>query len=193
MRRRRTTLTAIATFLIVVLGGTTAYAGSYGSGNGNLSAMPVLGLSYTKQGNVVGFWQSILYADGHGNKCTSISNNGIDGYFGNLTRGGTVTWQNHLMGAGQGDGIVGKNSWNKAFSRTVYNGMHEYGNADEYVYLGINDNVWYLRNYSDSFLPENLWGFRSPSNPATYFQPFYWPNITFYTCWRSLAALPCSG
>lgn len=182
MKRRRTVLAAIAAFVLVVVGGVNAYAASYSSANTNLSALPVLGVSYTKQGNVVGLWQSILYADGHGNKCVSNSNNGIDGYFGNLTRGGTVTWQNRFMGAGQGDGIVGRNTWTKVSSRTVLTGMSEYGNADQYRYAGVNDNVWLLRNYSDSFLPENLWGFRSPSNPATVFQPLYWPQITFFTC-----------
>jgi peptidoglycan hydrolase-like protein with peptidoglycan-binding domain len=182
MKRRRVTITAIAAFVLVLFGGVNAYAGSYGSGNANLSAMPVLGTSYTKQGNVVGFWQSVLYADGHGNQCTSNSANGIDGYFGTRTAGGTTTWQNRFIGAGAGDGIVGKNTWNRAFQSSVYMGVDDSGHADQYRYAGLNQNVRYVRNYSGGYLPENLWGFTSPSNPAVWFQPFYWPNITFYTC-----------
>jgi peptidoglycan hydrolase-like protein with peptidoglycan-binding domain len=182
MKTRRAALSALAALVLVVLGGVSAFAASYGSSNSNLANMPVLGVSYVKTGNVVGFWQSILYSDGHGNKCVSNSPSGIDGHFGTRTKGGTTTWQNRFIGAGAGDGIVGRKSWTRAFQGTAYMGPDEYGNADDFVYLGVNDNVYYLRNFSDSFLPWNLWGFESPSNPATAFQPFYWPDITFYTC-----------
>lgn len=182
MRLRRAVVTGLAVVSLVIGGSAVAQAGSYSSSHGNLSAMPVLGSGYVRQGNVVAFWQSILYADGHGNKCTSNSPNGIDGHFGSRTTGGTQTWQNRFLGAGAGDGLVGPRTWGKAFANTVYGGEYEYGEAHDYVYVGLRDNVWYTRNFSPSFLPENMWGFQSPSNPATHFQPFYWPTITVYTC-----------
>lgn len=182
MRMRRVVVIALTAVALVIGGSAVAQAGSYSSSYANLSRMPTLGSGYVTKGNVVGFWQSVLYADGHGNKCTSNSPNGIDGYFGSRTKGGTTTWQNRFMGSGAGDGLVGPKTWSRVFASTVYMGWYEYGNAHEYRYVGLRDNVWYLRNYDDSFLPENLWGFRSPSNPATSFQPFYWPTITFYTC-----------
>lgn len=61
------------------------------------------------QGNVVGVWQNILYADGFLGQCGAI---GVDGIFGTNTRVATAEWQSDELLVP--DGVVGPNTWGRA-------------------------------------------------------------------------------
>lgn len=121
------------------------------------------------KGNVVGFWQSILVADGieGGGHVPWWCN--IDGYFGSYTRGFAKGWQAHY--GLTSDGIVGQHTWNKAsaFIEAVkFNGRN-------YKYIGYETDVYFqiLRDKSGNL----IW---QPAYPREY--PYYdsnHPAITF--------------
>jgi peptidoglycan hydrolase-like protein with peptidoglycan-binding domain len=131
------------------------------------------------QGNLVGAWQSILWADGYLNKCGS---SGIDGYFGSITQGATKTWQGaHGLTK---DGVVGPLTWGKAraalvfvSSRPIY-GLHGRlpSTVQNWDYVGKKHTVHF--QYASS-----IWAFRAPANPNPL--PYYatsHPSIFFTRC-----------
>ena len=71
-------------------------------------------------GNVVGFWQTVLWSDGFLPACGS---SGIDGYFGGGTAAATYHWQG-AVGIGQ-DGVVGPATWWEARRWVFYTGSRE--------------------------------------------------------------------
>ncbi|NMM32418.1 MAG: peptidoglycan-binding protein [Phycicoccus sp.] len=167
---------AVATATVLA---TAVSAQAYSSGYSDLSHLPVLGVSYVNQGNVVGLWQNILYTDIDITKCLSVNPNAIDGHFGTGSRGGTISWQRaHGIGA---DGIVGNGTWTKASQNLVDVGLSEYGTYESYSYVGtIYD--FRLAKLNQDYTPPNTWAFVSVSNPASDWIQFSWPGITFYTC-----------
>lgn len=60
-------------------------------------------------GNVVGVWQSALWAD---NELPNATCSNVDGLFGGITEDATIDWQ-QARGLGA-DGIVGTNTWGLA-------------------------------------------------------------------------------
>jgi Putative peptidoglycan binding domain len=131
------------------------------------------------QGNLVGAWQSILWADGYLNKCGS---SGIDGYFGSVTQTATKTWQGaHGLTK---DGVVGPLTWGKARGVLVYAGTHPvYGPGGRFLatsqywdYVGKKHTVHF--QYVGS-----IWAFRAPANPDVL--PYYatsHPSVFFARC-----------
>jgi hypothetical protein len=69
-------------------------------------------------GNVVGIWQSVLWADGD---LASSSCSYVDGLFGGITENATISWQQEAFPnqPSQWDGIVGTNTWGKADNQLV--------------------------------------------------------------------------
>jgi Putative peptidoglycan binding domain len=125
------------------------------------------------QGNLVGAWQSILFADGY---LTLCGGSGIDGHFGPLTKAATQSWQGaHGLAA---DGIVGPKTWGKArgvlaFKSIVFSLPIS---VQYWDYVGSKHTIHF--KYSSS-----TWSFRSPANQAQL--PYYatsHPDIFFYTC-----------
>ena len=131
------------------------------------------------QGNLIGAWQSILWADGYLNKCGS---SGIDGYFGSVTSSATKTWQGaHSLGK---DGIVGPLTWGAARNslrfisrKLVYHPAERaFASIEYWDYVGKKNTVHF--EYSSP-----IWLFRSPANPSPL--PYYatsHPSIFFARC-----------
>lgn len=175
----------LATVLAVCLTlavSTTAFA--YSSSYTNFSGLPVTNISAVNKGNVVGLWQSILWADGYLWKCTSQHTNAIDGYFGPGTQSATRLWQKTYMGAGAADGSVGPKTWAKAFTMGTYMGFDtNAAQLHNYVHTGGAGYVWYGRYMPTSQNgPAGQWAFTSPSNPLNFDRLIVWPSISFYTC-----------
>jgi len=114
-------------------------------------------------GNVVGVWQSILYADNLLAKCGSA---GIDGHFGSITANATADWQtsNGLTT----DGIVRTNTWHKARGFVDHRGSL-------YYYIGVGDVI----EIPFKIVSGN-YNFKSPSD--TSWRGTGHPSITFTTC-----------
>jgi len=130
------------------------------------------------QGNQVGAWQSILWADGLLNKCGS---SGIDGYFGSLTKAATQSWQR--VRKLSSDGIVGPMTWGAARSRLTFKGSFAIAQRGGGVatvqywdYVGSAHTVHF--QYSSP-----VWSFRAPANsyPLPYYATTH-PSIFFKTC-----------
>jgi Putative peptidoglycan binding domain len=131
------------------------------------------------QGNLVGAWQSILWADGYLNKCGS---SGIDGYFGSVTTTATKTWQTaHGL---SNDGVVGPLTWGSARAVLKFKGTHpRYGSDGRVVgtvqywdYVGKKHTVHF--QYSSP-----IWAFDAPANSGNL--PYYatsHPTIFFARC-----------
>jgi Putative peptidoglycan binding domain len=131
------------------------------------------------QGNQVGTWQSILWADGLLNKCGS---SGIDGYFGSVTKTATQTWQRtHGLSA---DGVVGPLTWGAARKRMTFisraflpgRSGRPLTPVQYWDYVGSAHTVHF--QYSDP-----VWAFRAPANgkPLPYFATTH-PSIFFTRC-----------
>jgi len=124
-------------------------------------------------GNLVGAWQSILYADGYLSLCGGA---GVDGYFGSITKTATQSWQSaHGLVA---DGIVGPKTWGKARSGLTFKSVQfSLGTSVQYWdYVGSGHTIHF--QYSSS-----TWAFRSPANQSQL--PYYatsHPSIFFYRC-----------
>jgi hypothetical protein len=74
-----------------------------------------------RQGDIVGLWQTLLWADGLLAPCGS---SGVDGHFGPVTRSATIAWQRNWNSAHPGDrisvdGIVGPQTWSRAESKLL--------------------------------------------------------------------------
>ena len=129
--------------------------------------------SCVSQGNLVGAWQSILYADGYLSLC---GGSGVDGHFGPITKTATQNWQSaHGLVA---DGIVGPKTWGKARSGlTLESVQFSLGSTVQYWdYDGSRHAIHF--QYSSS-----TWAFRSPANQSQL--PYYatsHPSIFFYRC-----------
>jgi hypothetical protein len=125
------------------------------------------------QGNLVGAWQSILYADGYLNLC---GGSGVDGHFGPITKTATQSWQSaHGLVA---DGIVGPKTWGAARGILKFKSMSQ-GLATTLQYWdsgGTTHTIHFQYSYS-------TWAFRSPANqsPLPYYATSH-PSIFFYTC-----------
>ncbi|MGH9224368.1 MAG: peptidoglycan-binding domain-containing protein [Acidimicrobiales bacterium] len=116
------------------------------------------GLPYQiSAGDLVGFWQSILYVDGFLNLCGGA---GIDGYYGGNTSNATYSWQlNEGIGA---DGTVGPQTWGQAnrwtFGTSTYFGINQQlplssGGAGLWFLNPVN-GVWQTTDhYAISFAP----------------------------------------
>lgn len=181
MRTRRT-FRILATSFVLMLAG-TAVASAYSSSYSDLSGLPTLGSGYTTQGNVVGFWQNILYVDGYLTKCTSQGSNAIDGHFGSGSTASTKAWQTAKMGSGAADGYVGPNTWSKVWSLKIEYGYEPVNKTYNYGHAGSRGVVSYVRFLAGTgFEFEGEWVFKSFSNPGMGFIPITWPGVTFYTC-----------
>jgi hypothetical protein len=131
------------------------------------------------QGNLIGAWQAILWADGYLDKC---GGSGIDGVFGSRTKSATKTWQSaHKLTS---DGIVGPHTWGAARSALKFTGtVPIYGPGGRLVasvqywkYVGKKHTVHF--QYASP-----IWAFRSPasSSQTTYYATSH-PNIFFARC-----------
>ena len=106
------------------------------------------------QGNQVGWWQTILWADGFLNKC---GGQGVDGIFGAYTKQQTTAWQSLYGGSG---GAVGSQTRAAAREFVVYDSsdppryfFHYIGAATRYPkYVKWSDSdphVWYFSPAAD--------------------------------------------
>jgi hypothetical protein len=130
------------------------------------------------QGNQVGAWQSILWADGYLNKCGS---SGIDGYFGSVTKSATQSWQRARRLSA--DGIVGPLTWGAARARLTFKAtsvVHlphgKVASVQYWDYVGSAHTVHF-----QYITP--TWAFRAPANPNPL--PYYattHPSIFFTKC-----------
>jgi hypothetical protein len=139
--RRATALAAVAVaFASVVASATPIIIGPWAFNHllcsssrcfGNVSS--VTGEEIVNQGNLIGFWQDIVAADGYGSVCTV---NGIDGHFGSRTEANTKAWQAAFdvpgLAALQADGIVGPHTWTAAQKFVVVDGLDGFTNYQHY-------------------------------------------------------------
>ncbi len=184
-RAQRLTLgIALVTALLIGLG--TSSASAYSANNPNWSNIPPISKARGSYGDLVGFWQAILEADGWYNKCVSrYPNNSIDGSFGTNTDSSTRTWQSRRGLAA--DGSVGPATWTKAYSRTI----PRKGYLDDHqkimtIYLGTAYEVVtnrYLPTDQSWWSPKGEWHWKSPTWPSGHLQPRMVTGVkTFYNC-----------
>lgn len=180
MRRKIAVLTGIAVSAVVALAGaaTPAAAHEYYNSTSNLGSMHVICSTCSiRQGDIVGLWQSVLWADGRLAKCGSA---GIDGYFGSGTASATRNWQNIYTGSGTGDGVVGQRTWGRMDDFMLYLGRTIH-NEDQWRYDG---SAWDY--HFDIFRqPDMRWGYNNPANPGRgwpYPRSFNHPGISFSKC-----------
>ncbi|WP_125778019.1 peptidoglycan-binding domain-containing protein [Antribacter gilvus] len=159
---------------------------AYSASNPTLTGLPVVGLNYVRQGNLVGFWQNILYADSYITKCLSVNSlHAIDGHFGSRSHQYTGYWQSHF--GLTGDGIVGPNTWGNMWSR-VYASNSSLGDGHVHYYKyydGSFHDISFIRLTTTSAYDHALegeWGFHSKSNPNGDMADLDYPAITFYPC-----------
>ena len=125
------------------------------------------------KGNLVGAWQSILYADGYLDLC---GGSGVDGHFGPVTKSATQSWQSaHGLVA---DGIVGPKTWGSARGVLKFKSMSPSlaTTVQYWDYVGSRHTIHFQYSYS-------TWAFRSPANQSQL--PYYatsHPSIFFETC-----------
>jgi hypothetical protein len=102
-----------------------------------------------RSGNIVRFWQSILWADG---RFTELSD--IDGEFGPYTHNATVLWQSQYV-PGDSSGKVGKNTWaaadhydKKFLDYCDSSFCYFWYSGSNYMFelKRDNDGYWYFRN-----------------------------------------------
>jgi hypothetical protein len=132
------------------------------------------------RGNLIGAWQSILWADGYLDKCGT---SGIDGVFGSHTKSATKSWQSaHRLSA---DGVVGPLTWGAARSTLRFEGTHPMfgpgggrllSTVQYWDYVGKKHTVHF--QYASP-----IWAFRSPasSSQTTYYATSH-PSIFFARC-----------
>jgi peptidoglycan hydrolase-like protein with peptidoglycan-binding domain len=130
-------------------------------------------------GNLVGAWQSILWADGYLNKCGT---KGIDGAFGTTTQGATKTWQSaHGLTA---DGIVGPLTWGAARGILVYKGTHPVFGPAGRVLAVVQYWDYAGKKHTVHFQYANpIWSFAAPANSGQL--PYYatsHPGTFFARC-----------
>lgn len=130
-------------------------------------------------GNLVGAWQSILWADGYLNKCGS---SGIDGAFGSVTQGATKTWQSaHGLTA---DGVVGPLTWGAARADLSFEGTHPVLGPGGRVLSAVQYWDYVGKKHTVHFQYSSpVWSFRSPANSGQL--PYYattHPRIFFARC-----------
>lgn len=117
------------------------------------------------QGNIVGFWQSVLWSDGFLNRCGAT---GVDGIFGNATHNATRAWQAEF-GVGA-DGIVGPRTWGRADDFVIAVG------STGYRYVGYNALIRFILVQGNvAFEPPAVLGSGS-------FYSTGHPGITFARC-----------
>lgn len=93
-------------------------------------------------GRVVGWWQTILWAEGELLKCGS---SGIDGAFGSITDAATEEYQDD-----EGlsvDGVVGEQTWAHAKGKVRHRSgkLYRYQGVEHYGYLLLHDSgAWYF-------------------------------------------------
>ena len=138
-----------------------------------------------RRGDLIGLWQSILWADNMTSLCTSQNPNGVDGSFGSRARMGTISWQRIYMGSAAGDGIVGPRTWSRADDYLVYEGSEN--RRDYFVYAGVMSRTIPFVRLSNTTNPPLLWNYRNPANPTNGNNGrggfgFTHPDILFYTC-----------
>src|SRR5207248_8792777 len=102
------------------------------------------------QGRVVGWWQTVLWADGFLGKCGSA---GIDGIFGSTTKSATKNYQaNYGLTA---DGIVGPQTWSEAYSWVIHEsgGYYHYWGYDHNPKLyRFGDGEWFFDPVGDGYV-----------------------------------------
>jgi hypothetical protein len=111
--------------------------------SGSWSDNHVLRRNWT--GDVVAFWQNILYAEGYLDDCGA---DGIDGIFGANTERATRMYQADYHVTGGADGVVGRNTWSKAASKLRWVGPFPSSNfyyEDRYKYVGQRKTVYFSR------------------------------------------------
>lgn len=177
---------AIVMFASILVAANVPNAAAHSINNPTWSNLPPISKARGSFGDLVGFWQSILWADGRYNQCISrYPNNSIDGYFGTNTDVATKTWQN---AAGLGaDGSVGPLTWSKAWSRTTeITGMGDIRWIKRSIYWGSAQSIsTYRWRTSDPawWDPRDEWHWQSPTWPSGGHTPRMVTGVrTFYTC-----------
>jgi hypothetical protein len=131
------------------------------------------------QGNLIGAWQSMLWADGYLDKC---GGSGIDGVFGSRTNSATKTWQTgHQLTS---DGIVGPLTWGAARSALTFEGTHPTFGPGGRVVSSVQYWDYIGKKHTVHFQYANpIWAFRSPasSSQTTYYATSH-PSIFFVRC-----------
>jgi hypothetical protein len=131
------------------------------------------------RGNLIGAWQSILWADGYLDKCGT---SGIDGAFGSRTKSATKTWQSaHHLSA---DGIVGPRTWGAARSALKFQGSHPILGPGGRVLSSVQYWNYVGKKHTVHFqYASPIWAFRSPasSSQTTYYATSH-PSIFFTRC-----------
>jgi len=126
-------------------------------------------------GNMVGVWQAVMWADdtsitGGGNTTTSCD---VDGQFGPNTANWTEWWQiDHSLSA---DGYVGPNTWSHASVFLNYDGSL-------IIYQGFGDNLYFTRGSASPGYYSWSW-----NN-----SPYYYTGYTGIQIVKSLPATGCS-
>jgi hypothetical protein len=177
---------AILLFASLPVGANASSAAAHSASNPAWGNLPPISKARGSSGDLVGFWQAILWADGRYNKCVSqYPNNSIDRYFGNNTDVSTKNWQS---AAGlSADGSVGPLTWTKAYSRTTR--IKGYGDLQwlyRMVYFGsaqaVSTHQW-LASDPGWWEPKGEWHWLSPTWPSGGFTPRLVTGArTFYTC-----------
>ncbi len=110
-------------------------------------------------GNIVGVWQSVLWADGAlaGSGCSYV-----DGAFGTNTKNATIFWQAGQFPSdpSEWDGIVGPTTWGRADNYLLFT---IYGVL---VYEGAQDAVAFSRNGSGIYTWSWNGAYRSTGHPT---------------------------
>jgi len=114
-------------------------------------------------GNVVGFWQTALWADNFLGLCGGA---GADGIFGSITRTATISWQQRY--GLSADGVIGANTWTTAYGFVI-----NYP-PGSWNYYGRNQN-FPMSPQSDG------WWFEAQASPGGVWRTFH-PYITFSRC-----------
>jgi Putative peptidoglycan binding domain len=136
---------AVIAMALVLVVGLADLASAHRVANGNWSQHDTLCVSGScnTQGNQVGMWQTILWADHLVTGLDKCGSSGVDGYFGSVTKSATKSWQSWY--GLTSDGIVGDNTWSKARGFVVFDyTFGEVGNK-VYHYVGYNHNPRYIR------------------------------------------------
>lgn len=134
------------------------------------------GTAIVHEGNLIGFWQNILSADGYASVCTS---NGIDGQYGSRSETNTKSWQAAFdlpgLAALQADGIVGPHTWTAAQQFMSFDG-YDGGFTGYWTYHGAVRTIPMYYYFQELFWqrPGGLGG-------ATYLDTDH-PGISFTPC-----------
>lgn len=187
IRRPLSLFVAVLMFATLLVTANVSAASAHSINNPTWSNLPPISKARGSFGDLVGFWQAILYADGRYNQCISrYPNNSIDGYFGTNTDVATKTWQS---AAGLGaDGSVGPLTWSKAWSRTteVTGGYWDMHWIKRNIYWGSAQSVSTFRwrpGNPGGWDPKSEWHWQSPTWPSGGHTPRMVTGVkTFYNC-----------